>query len=513
MSNFYITTAIPYVNAKPHIGFALELIQADVIARAKREELVKENVLFLTGTDENSIKNVQAAEKAGVPIQEFVDENADVFKRLTKALDISNDDFIRTTEPRHIVGAKKLWQECAKDIFKKSYEGLYCTGCEQFYLEKDLVDGICPEHKTKPEAVKEENWFFKLSAYQEFLEKAFAERRIRIHPASRQREITNFIAEGLEDFSISRSNERAKNWGVDVPGDPTQKMYVWFDALANYITALGYPSTTLGASGSVLEKFWLSPETNILHVIGKGITRFHAIYWPAMLESAGVFPKNGLDILVHGYVTVNGEKISKSLGNTVDPFELVSIYGTDAVRYFLLREIPLFEDGDFTIEKFETRYNGELANGIGNLVQRATTLAEKYGLASLRLTEKEFIKKPSLGELGFVPTGVDESYYTLFFYDLRMLLSALRQRVVEMDQYIETGRVWEKSGEEQERHLANLSARLLHVAVLLKPVLPSTAKEIFKRFGVSETLTLADIKYGLKISAKKGEPLFPRLQK
>ena len=366
---FYITTAIPYVNSRPHIGFALEVVQTDVIARYQRQQ--GDDVRFLTGTDENALKNVQAAEEAGHPVKEFVAGNAELFQKLLTTLNISNDDFIRTSaEDRHIKGAQKFWAACKpEDIYKKKYRGLYCVGCEEFKLEKDLVNGECPEHPGKKlEEVEEENYFFKLSNYQDKLLEIIKSGEIAIIPDGRRNETLAFIESGLEDFSISRSRERAKNWGVEVPGDLSQVMYVWFDALSNYITALGYADDS-----EMFEEYWQKGET--LHVIGKGINRFHAIYWPAMLLSAGVaLPKK---IFIHGYVTANGQKMSKSIGNVIDPFEVVEKYGIDPVRYYLLREIPSTEDGDFSYEKFEERYNGELANGIGNLVARVATLGER----------------------------------------------------------------------------------------------------------------------------------------
>lgn len=516
----YITNAIPYVNARPHIGFALELCISDVIARAHRE--VGDEVRYLTGADENSIKNVQAAEKAGIGVQEFVDTHTHIFQQLNAALNISNDDFIRTTEERHHIGAKALWDACARngDIYKKSYEGLYCTGCETFYLEKDLVEGLCPEHKTKPELVKEENWFFKLSKYQEFLEEQYANGRIKIYPSRRANEAINFVKGGLEDFSISRSNERAKNWGVGVPGDATQKMYVWFDALASYITALGYPDAsyvlnlnkevgapTLRRGGladeSLFKKFWSAPDAKILHVIGKGITKFHAIYWPAMLQSAGIFPENGIDILVHGYITVDGQKLSKSLGNTVDPFALVEKYGADAVRYFLLREIPTTEDGDFSEEKFIQRYNSDLANGLGNLVQRIITLAEKFSITTLDATV--FDEKIEYA------TAALHDLFTVGDFNLNFALQEVTGLIRAGDAYMEVQAPFksEKSPEERQRIISSLLYLVCSIGVLLRPFLPKTAKAILERNGLSANISSIDPQ--IKVAPKKGKPLFPRI--
>lgn len=364
MKKFYITTSIPYVNAAPHIGHAMEFVQADAIARYHR--LIGDKVYFLSGTDENALKNVQSAEEKGIKVQDLVKTNSDNFLNVAKRLNVSIDDFIRTTEKRHFEGASKFWSSCKpEDIYKKSYEGLYCLGCETFYTEKDLVDGLCPEHKKAPELVSEENYFFKLSNYQEYLEELISTNKLKIVPDFRKNEILAFIRGGLEDFSISRSVKRAKGWGIPVPNDNSQIIYVWFDALTNYITALDWEN-----NGSLFTEFWPAD----MHVVGKGITRFHNIYWPAMLKSAGILPPKS--VFVHGYVTSEGEKISKSLGNVVDPIEYIDKYGVDAVRYYLLREIPAFSDGDFSQKRFVDVYNSELANGLGNLISRVAKLAE-----------------------------------------------------------------------------------------------------------------------------------------
>src|SRR5579859_3966909 len=351
--HWYVTTAIPYVNAQPHIGFALEIVLTDALARYHR--LSGQHVRFLTGTDENSLKNVQAAEREGIPTRELVERNAAQFAGLREPLNLSFDQFIRTSsDPAHLAGVQKLWNAAAErgDIYKRTYHGLYCVGCEQFYTEDELVDGLCPEHFTKPDVVEEENYFFRLSRYQDQLLDLIESDTLRIEPRTRRNEVLSFLRMGLEDFSISRSVARAHGWGVPVPGDPDQVMYVWFDALGNYITALGYAD-----EGPLYQEYWIN-NPNRVHVIGKGIIRFHAVYWPAMLLSAGVaLPTT---IFVHGYVTVGGEKISKSLGNVIDPVEIANQYGTDALRYYLLREIPATDDGDFTLERFIRAYNVDL---------------------------------------------------------------------------------------------------------------------------------------------------------
>jgi methionyl-tRNA synthetase len=466
---FYITTAIPYVNAEPHIGFALEAVQADVIARYQR--LLGKDVYFLTGTDENALKNVQAAEEKGIPIKKLVDQNSDKFFQLKKALNLSFNDFIRTTEKRHLEGAQALWRACQKkDIYKKKYKGFYCIGCEAFLTEKDLVEGKCPEHKKKPELVEEENYFFRLSHYQNWLEKMISSDELKIIPKTRKNEVLAFIRQGLEDFSISRTKKRAHGWGIPVPGDPKQIIYVWFDALANYITALDWQK-----KGKLYQKYWPAD----VHVIGKGITRFHAIYWPAMLKSAGIpLPKAEF---VHGYITVEGEKISKSLGNVIDPFDLVKKYRIDPIRYYLLREIPAYGDGDFSIQRFKEVYNAGLANGLGNLVARVAKLCEESGF-DFKPAKNQFYPqvKKSLDRFRF-----DES------------LSQLWEEISFCDKYINQKKPWELSGKKLETTLEQLVKRIRQISFNLQPFLPETAEKIEKQLK------------GPKI--KSAKPLFPRL--
>ncbi|MDP2664855.1 MAG: methionine--tRNA ligase, partial [bacterium] len=362
---FYITTAIPYVNGSPHIGHALEFVQTDVIARYHR--LRGEETLLLSGSDENAIKNVQAAEKAGVPVQQFIDQNAKLFIELADKLGITFDVFQKGSDKKHYESSQKLWELCAKagDIYKKAYEGLYCVGCETFYAPDELDKNLeCFEHPGKKlEKISEENYFFKLSKYQEKLISLIEKDELKIIPQTRKNEVLSFLKEPLQDISISRTNERAKNWGVPVPGDDSQRVYVWFDALNIYQSGVGF-----GLNEEKYKKWWPAD----VHVIGKGIIRFHAVYWPAFLLSAGLpLPKT---LFVHGYITVDGQKMSKTLGNVVDPFVLIEKYGADAVRYYFLREIPPAEDGDFSFAKFETRYNADLAAGLGNLVARVLAL-------------------------------------------------------------------------------------------------------------------------------------------
>lgn len=367
----YITTTIPYVNAKPHIGHALEFVQADVLARHYRRR--GHPVRYQTGTDDNSLKNVLAAQAAGLSVRELVDRNAAAFSDLAGHLSLSADDEIRTSsDPRHEPGVHRLWRACEEsgDIYRKHYSGLYCVGCEQFYTPAELVRGRCADHGTEPELISEENWFFRLSAYADELRSAITTGRLSIEPAGRRNEVLSFIDSGLSDLSISRSATRARGWGIPVPDDPSQVIYVWFDALGNYITALGY-----GADDAELVRWWTGASRQI-HLLGKGVLRFHAVYWPAILLSAGLpLPS---DILVHDHLTADSVKISKSAGNTVDPAEVAATYGTDALRWWLLRDVPRVGDTDFTLSRLIARANDELANGIGNLVNRVVALIGKY---------------------------------------------------------------------------------------------------------------------------------------
>ena len=488
-NRIYITTAIDYVNARPHIGHALEKIQADVIARYFRKKGF--DARFLGGTDDNALKNVLAAKAAGVSTSEFVDTNAEVFRGLKDALDITWDDFIQTTEKRHKKGVEKFWRACdPNDIYKKAYRGLYCVGCEEFKTEKDLVEGKCPEHpNTLLEEVAEENYFFRLSAYGEKLKKLIESDELKIVPESRKNEMLSFINQGLEDFSISRSRARAQDWGILVPDDPEQIIYVWFDALLSYITALGY-----GAESALFKKYW-EENDNILHVIGKGITRFHAIYWPAMLMSARVKPPR--TIFSHGYITSEGQKISKSVGNVVDPYNLVKEFGAETVRYFLLREIPAHSDGDFSRARLIERYNGDLANGIGNLVARVAALGET--ISPLRIDFQSDIEK----EIDAASDAARKKYEA-FMEDFRLneALGAAWELISIADRYINDKKPWAlKEGPEFERTIKNAAYLIGTITNLVEPFLPETAEKIHTQIRFEDSM----------LYMKKGAGLFPRL--
>ncbi|MDP3729743.1 MAG: methionine--tRNA ligase, partial [bacterium] len=383
MNKFYITTSIAYVNASPHIGHALESVQADVLARWHRQQ--GDEVFFLTGTDEHGAKIARTASALNKTPRALVDEHAEQFIALKDALNLSWDNFIRTSdEKKHWPVAQEIWKRlvAAGDIYKKKYEGLYCVGHEAFVTNKDLQDGVCEIHKKKPEVIQEENWFFKLSHYTDEIKKRILsddpELRLNIVPETRKNEILALLEVGLEDISFSRPSKDIP-WGIPVPGDDSQTMYVWADALSNYISGYG------GISA------WEAHPADV-HVIGKDILRFHAAIWPAMLLSAKLpMPRN---ILVHGFITVNGEKMSKSIGNVIDPFELVKQYGIDPVRFYLLYAITPFDDGDFSHEKFKQVYNGVLANGIGNLVSRVAKLGEELG--EIKINNNDLDKENSI---------------------------------------------------------------------------------------------------------------------
>lgn len=474
----FVSTAIPYVNAKPHIGHALEYVQADAYVRALRID--GEDIFFLTGTDDNALKNVQAAETAGVPIQDYVAENAENFVELDKRLNVVYDDFIRTsTDPRHRAGVEKLWRATnQKDIYKKSYRGFYCVGCEEFKIEKNLINGECPEHPGKRlEEVEEENYFFHLSAYKDILLELIESDKLKIIPESRKNEITSFIRSGLEDFSVSRTAARAKGWGIPVPDDPNQYLYVWYDALANYITALGY-----SGDADTYEKYWVSAK-NKTHIIGKGINRFHTVYWPAMLLSAGVpLPT---EVFVHGYVISGGQKMSKSIGNVIDPNELIDRYGTDAVRYFLLRHGHPTEDFDLTDERCREWYTANLTNGLGNLVARVMKLAEDHAVVTPRVKSTRRSSMPQ----------ITEAIETFKFNDA---MDAIWNRIQRLDQRIneeEPYKVIKTDPVTGKILIQFMVSELREIGEMLAPLMPETSRKILDAIKAN----------------KKPENLFPRL--
>ena len=485
MSNerVYLSTTIPYVNAPPHLGFALELVQADVLARHHR--LAGDEVRFQTGTDDNSLKNVLAAAAEGVSTAELVDRNATAFARLREPLALSFDDFIRTSsDPRHRPGVERLWRACAAsgDLYQQNYSGLYCVGCEQFYKPAELADGLCPEHGTAPQEITEENWFFRLSRYERQLHGLISDGRLRIEPAARRNEVLSFIAGGLEDFSVSRSTARARGWGIPVPDDPGQVIYVWWDALGNYVTALGY-----GTDDEQYQHWWGQAGRRI-HLAGKGVVRFHAVYWPAILLSAGLpLPT---DILVHDYLTIDGRKISKSAATLgADPAALVSQFGADAVRWWLLREVPRVGDADFTAARLIARANDDLANGLGNLVSRTISMAHRYRQRQLRPLPGHAPAVPGAGPLliacKLAPDRVTDA---LAAYDIRAAATAIWDVIDEANRYVEFAEPWrlasaERAGDasaglQLDAALGVLIAACRTLAAELAPFIPGLAARL-----------------------------------
>lgn len=474
MAKFYLHSAIPYVNAAPHIGHAQEFVLSDVIRRY--HQLNGDNTWYLCGADENGLKIVQAAEKAGQDPQAFCNTHQQEFLDLGKKLDVRFDVWQRGTDRKHFIASQKLWELCAKngDIYKKSYEGLYCVGCEAFYTPDELdANGQCLEHPGKKlEKVSEENYFFRLSRYQNFLKDFIKTNKLTVIPEIRKNEALAFIDRGLEDFSISRSKKRAKNWGVSVLGDPEQIMYVWFDALNIYYSGIGF-----GWDNATFQK-WAPAD---LMVIGKGILRFHAIYWPAILKSAGLqLPKQ---LFVHGYLTVDGQKMSKTVGNVVDPVALIEKYGTDPLRYYLLREIPSYGDGDFSKRRFKELYNTDLANGLGNLVARVAKLASA---SSCQLSAIRF-------------EDINQGEYRKALEEFRFndALGYVWEKIKKADRLVDEKQPWKLTGSHLETFIGEVAPRIVEIATLLQPFLPQTAEKILKQFA------------GPAITSQ--QPLFPRL--
>ncbi len=480
---FYITTTLPYVNAEPHIGFALELVQADVIARYHAGR--GEEVVFNTGTDEHGLKIYRKALEEKKDPQAYTDEYAPKFDRLRSALDLSYTHFIRTTDAHHKLAAQEFWHRCqaAGDIYKKNYSVKYCVGCELEKTESELEDGRCPIHPNlQIELVEEENYFFRFSKYQQPLLDFYNAYPDFVLPSHRFNEIKRFVESGLQDFSISRLKAKMP-WGVDVPGDPDHVMYVWFDALVNYISTLGWPEDE-----KTFGDFWPS-----MQIAGKDNLRQQSAMWQAMLMSAGI--PNSRQILIHGFITVDGKKMSKSLGNVIDPFDLVQKYGTDLVRYYLLREIPSGEDGDFSYEKFEQRYNGDLANGLGNLVARVTTLGEK--ISPIQFPERDRKRADEL----FL--DVDRMNYQngIDFFHLNMSLESVWRIISEMDREINDAKPWALSDTERALPIGIAAYCIDAIRIMLEPFLPETAGRIRKQIAVHDGV----------ITIKKGGNLFPRL--
>ena len=460
MNKYYLTSAIPYVNAAPHIGHAQEFVYADVIRRFQK--IQKKDVYYLCGADENGLKIIRAAEEKGIDPLKFTDSNGRKFLDLAEKLQVEFNVWQRGSNPKHHLSSQLLWKKCAAngDIYKKNYSGLYCIGCETFYASEELDEnGECFEHPgRKLEKVTEENYFFRLSKYQDFLTELITSDKLKITPDFRKKETLSFIKQGLDDFSISRSRARAKNWGVEVPGDPKQIIYVWFDALNIYQSGIGF-----GYDEKTYNKYW--PAN--LHVIGKGILRFHAVYWPAILKSAGLSLPGAL--FIHGYLTVEGQKMSKTVGNVVDPMEIIKNYSSDSVRYYLLREIPSYNDGDYSERRFKEVYNADLANGLGNLIARVAKLCEKNKFAFKAKVSKD---------AGIYP----EAAGFILEYRFNEALRIIWEKISEIDKHINQETPWKLQGNALDQALKYYVKEIITIACNLQPFLPQTSEKILKQF-------------------------------
>jgi methionyl-tRNA synthetase len=505
MSKLYITTTLPYVNADPHIGFAAEIIKADVIARWQR--LLGNEVFFNTGTDEHGQKIYEKAKEAGVDPQTYCDEYAAKFRGLKELLNLSVTNFIRTTDEKHVLAAQEFWKRCEAngDIYKKNYKVKYCVGCELEKTDSELDEkGCCPLHPGKQlEIIDEENYFFKFSKYQQPLLELYKNNPDFVKPDWRMNEIKSFVERGLEDFSISRLASKMP-WGIPVPGDETQVMYVWFDALVNYISSLGWPSEThpgLSATpldrGDLFGEFWPG-----IQVCGKDNLRQQTAMWQSMLMSAGL--PNSKQVLVFGFITSNGQKMSKSVGNVVNPVELINKYGIDATRYFLLKEIKPFADSDFSFEKMDLLYNADLANGLGNLAARVSTLLEKNRIETILkdpddMTVNENDEVVQEGDTGFAKMYLEFSL-KMKDYAFDEALVVLWKKITESDVMLTEKKPWKMEDKtEIKKVLEPIAQDILNIAYLLQPFMPVTSEKIIKQY--SET------------QIKKSDGLFPRLVK
>ena len=473
---YYITTPIYYVNDKPHAGHAYTTLVADVLARHHRQ--LGDEVFYLTGTDEHGSKVAAAAEKNNLSPQEFCDKNASAFKEAWRNLNISHDYFIRTTDVKHEEAVKEIFKRLLKAntpkgnpaLYEGEYKGLYCQGCEKFITEKELIGGLCPDHKKPPEMLSETNYFFRLSDYLEIIGQKIKSDELQILPESKKNEALGFIKQGIDDFSVTRQNVK---WGVDLPFLAGQVAYVWVDALSNYLTALGYPD-----ENADLMKFWPAD----VQLMAQDIVKFHALYWPALLMALNLsLPKT---LFVHGFFTIDGQKMSKSLGNVIDPNDLVKQYGTDGARYLLLSQFPLGHEADLQASLFKERFNNDLANGIGNLVSRVSNLIEKNFDGKVEIDKS----------LTYRPSEDIEAYH----FD--SALREIKEKITVIDQLIDAEKPWasvKTDKEKAEKLLSKIAGNIMEIAWQLRPFLPETSEKIIRRFTAEKII--------------KGEPLFLRI--
>jgi methionyl-tRNA synthetase len=498
--SFYVTTPIYYVNAQPHLGHAYTTIAADVMARHMRQR--GEDVFFLTGTDEHGEPVAQAAEREGVSPKELADRNAARFQALMPQLEVSNDFFIRTSDPRHGERVQQIMQRVHENghVELGTYEGWYCPRCADFKTENEIAEGnTCPIHHIPLDREQEENWFFRLSSFQEPLERLFEERPDFVLPAVRRNEALAFVKQGLRDVSLSRGKI---SWGVPLPWDPGHVFYVWFDALLNYVTALAFARD----GEDVTDEFWPADY----HLIGKDILKFHAVYWPALLMAAGLeLPKH---LFVHGYLLMEGEKMSKSLGNVLDPFEVMERFGTDALRYYCLREVSFGQDGSVSTTGFESRYESELANDYGNLASRTLAMLARYREGRV---PDAAVDAALAGDFA----GLHEEVAALIGRaELSQALEAIWQRVRRLNRYVEERAPWQLAKDEAQADaldetLVSLAEGLRVVTVLLHAYMPATTGKLLDALGrpelAYEGARFADRGWGGHVGAL--EPLFPKI--
>jgi len=509
---FYITTPIYYVNDRPHIGHSYTTISADLLARYHR--LNGRDAFFLTGTDEHGNKIAEAAEAVGIKPQKFCDDVVKHFKKAWNKLEIEYDDFIRTTEDRHTAAVRQLLtilndaktDKGDPDIYTGTYKGMYCTGCEKFLTEKDLVDGVCPDHKTPPQLLEEKNYFFRLSGFLDKIKEQIESNELLILPDERRREVLGLLNQELSDFSLSRENVK---WGIPLPFDPSQVVYVWVEALTNYISAIGY-----GRDDDLLKKWWYEAET--VHLMAKDILKFHCIYWPAMLLAANLpLPKT---IFLHGFFTVDGEKMSKTLGNQFDPIDLVERFGADATRYLLLTQYPFGVDGDIQSQRFVSKYNSDLANDLGNLISRVAKMIEtNFGGKLPEPADSSEGLQELVGKAEALPEKVEEHINN---FRIGLAIEETMNLVRATNRFFDINAPWKlvKEGEiEKAGAVLYTCAEVIRIiAIMLNPTMPNKTMEIFSVLGLTqknmnnrEARTFYSLTPGSAIEISK--PIFPRI--